>query len=763
MKYSIIIPTVDNFEYFSQCLLSVIRNTSDYELIAVFNGPNDQSLDYFKTFIPDHPNFRFILFDDQLGFSKAVNRGMESSKGDYIILLNDDTIVTPSWATLLSEAVWNQPKNLNFWKIGLVGPVSNNAAYIQGVDIPPYNVSDLDSILDDHIRQYRYNYKYPGFLSGFCLLITRECFNDCGFFDESFAYGGFEDNDYCLRAHLNGYRSVCVPACFIHHYGQRTLKRINVNHDTLFYSNQHYLFSKHYSPTAQKLFVVCRIHNGENYLPDWIKSVKSYADKVIFLLDRCTDRSNSIIAESDLDCFIIHSNDSFNEIRDRKLLFDTAIAQGADWIISLDVDEIFDENFSRDVAVKLMHPANVETFGYTFQFRNFWLSNSYYRSDGVFGHMRGQRMFRVTDHGNLASFEHDGLHCTHVPLIPSFYCREVPYNILHFGYNTDYKCTSKYEFYTTLDPDPDKTRVGPDGYSHLVSPNVTLTRYSFRNTLGLLVLVKDDLGGLFSLLYEYYHYFHEIIVVNSGNPKGISNLCKIFGAQVFHFTGSFDFSSARNYGKKFMTSSWILSLDCDEKIDHNQFPRLYYLLDQEYDGYLFRVANYMPSGKTGYSDNVRLFRNKPEYFWTGLVHEHISKSISANGGKISIAPCIIRHYGYLKPRSGFAKKTAFYYSLLRKHIRKYKSDPLGYFHLAFYYREKNDWATFSDLLKKSISLDKSFFLAYKELGLYHLSEAIHYFSDFLDHSPDSHFFRPWASEVLRLLHDAQNVNAGKIE
>jgi len=175
MKYSIIIPTFNKVELLKECLYSVILHTdlTDTEVIVVSNGCNDDTVNYMNTFLDKR--FRMIHWPEPIGYPNAVNVGISVSKGDYIILLNNDlTLLSNQWLPMLIE-----PFN-KFSASGVTGPVKDF-----------YN-------------------KKPWVLF-FCAAIKKEVFKKVGLLDISFSPGIGEDVDFCMKAHNAGFTIHQVP------------------------------------------------------------------------------------------------------------------------------------------------------------------------------------------------------------------------------------------------------------------------------------------------------------------------------------------------------------------------------------------------------------------------------------------------------------------------------------------------------------------------------------------------------------------------
>ena len=96
---SIVVVTRDNEDFIGPCLDSIRRNTSypNYEVIVVDNASRDDTRRMLASYAEQEPRLRVILQDENAGFAQASNVGVEQAGGDYLALLNVDTIVTWGW------------------------------------------------------------------------------------------------------------------------------------------------------------------------------------------------------------------------------------------------------------------------------------------------------------------------------------------------------------------------------------------------------------------------------------------------------------------------------------------------------------------------------------------------------------------------------------------------------------------------------------------------------------------------------------------
>ena len=181
-KYSIVIPTYNHLEdCLKPCLDSIKQHThlDNVEIIVVANGCKDYTAEYVDSL--GYP-FKLLWFDEGLGFTKATNEGIKIAQGEYIILLNNDTVLLEkgydrnTWINMLEDPFERDEK------MGITGPL----------------------MLHD-------DYANHDVMIFFCVMIKRELFDKLGLLDEIFSPGGGEDIDFCVKAVRAGYKQAQVP------------------------------------------------------------------------------------------------------------------------------------------------------------------------------------------------------------------------------------------------------------------------------------------------------------------------------------------------------------------------------------------------------------------------------------------------------------------------------------------------------------------------------------------------------------------------
>jgi GT2 family glycosyltransferase len=228
VKASVIVLTYNALEYTRQCAASLLAHTdARHELIFVDNASDDGTVDYLAELARDHAQVKVLCNRENLGFAAGNNVGLAAATGRHVILLNSDVVVTADWAERMIRAAETHPR------AGLVGAVTNNISGLQQLSDVGYdqeNLLGLEAFAAAQADSYRGRIDRTLRLTGFCLLIKRELLSRVGGLAEVFGVGNYEDNDYCLRAHLAGYECLIARDCFIHHYGSRSFAAAGVDY-----------------------------------------------------------------------------------------------------------------------------------------------------------------------------------------------------------------------------------------------------------------------------------------------------------------------------------------------------------------------------------------------------------------------------------------------------------------------------------------------------------------------------------------------------
>lgn len=211
----IIVPIWNQPELTRRCLESVRACTAaePVRLILVDNGseePARRLLDRFRQ--EGRPPAEVLRNEENLGFIKAVNRGIRAARAPWICLLNNDTIATRGWLAEMIKAAGSDPR------IGLVNPTSNS------LGLEPGN-RPLEEVAAGLKKESGRWAELPA-ATGFCLLARKSLFDRIGPLDESYGMGNFDDDDLSQRVRQAGL--LCVRACasYVYHEEKASFRRL---------------------------------------------------------------------------------------------------------------------------------------------------------------------------------------------------------------------------------------------------------------------------------------------------------------------------------------------------------------------------------------------------------------------------------------------------------------------------------------------------------------------------------------------------------
>lgn len=222
-RVDIVLCVHNAFEDVKECLTSIKRHTKvDYRLLIVDDGSQPETRDFLKSWVQEVSVATLFRNETARGYTKAANIGLRASKGDYIILLNSDTIVTPGWIEKLIECATSRKD------IGIVGPLSNCASWQSIPEIFDKNGGwminnipegySLESLSDVVANVSNKAFPCVNFVNGFCYMIKRAVIDAIGWLDEeSFPYGYGEENDFSIRARKAGFKLAIADHAYVYH------------------------------------------------------------------------------------------------------------------------------------------------------------------------------------------------------------------------------------------------------------------------------------------------------------------------------------------------------------------------------------------------------------------------------------------------------------------------------------------------------------------------------------------------------------------
>jgi len=189
----------NELDYLKQCIESIEMHTENYQLYIWDNGSNEETEDYLNSLYA-----RVIRSEENVGFITSNNILAAEGSGDYIVLLNSDTEVSPNW----DVALWSRLHEFsNVSQVGYLGGLLEE----NGTGGYTNFGSDIDYVLG----------------WGFC--IPRGIYQTYGLFDSGYQFAYFEDADLSLRLKDTGSEIYALYTPLVHHYGNKTASNVELD------------------------------------------------------------------------------------------------------------------------------------------------------------------------------------------------------------------------------------------------------------------------------------------------------------------------------------------------------------------------------------------------------------------------------------------------------------------------------------------------------------------------------------------------------
>jgi N-acetylglucosaminyl-diphospho-decaprenol L-rhamnosyltransferase len=248
---SIILVNYNGAEFIFDCLSS-IKNLVDLtkcEVIIVDNSSTDHSVSLIND---NFPSFKLICSQENLGFGKANNLAVACSQGEYLLFLNTDTILIENTPEILAKYL---EQHQDIAAIGSRITFEDGSYQLSCGRLPNLVMEIIDKIRYGLDRKWHHTFsgiydrqnltvQEVGWLTGACLMMRRDIYEQLGGFDESF-FMYFEDKDICKRVRDLGSKVVYYPnTSLIHLLGgssQSTGKNVNAyyRHSQVYYYEKH--------------------------------------------------------------------------------------------------------------------------------------------------------------------------------------------------------------------------------------------------------------------------------------------------------------------------------------------------------------------------------------------------------------------------------------------------------------------------------------------------------------------------------------------
>jgi O-antigen biosynthesis protein len=736
---SIIILTWNQLPFTMSCLASIAKHTTEpYELIIIDNGSTDGTIAWLREQAVNDTRIHIIENSTNRGFAAGCNQGIECARGEYILLLNNDTVVTPGWLTGLREVLDRYPD------AGIVGPMTNNASGVQVVaDIGYSSLEELPTWAISFRENNRYRVIPLRRIVGFCLLLKRELVEQIGLLDESFGPGNYEHDDYCLRAELAGYRNLVAGDVFLYHEGGATFSGNRMNRGGENRKNRT-IFTQKWDSSGLEESILRRwlalnaIEEGERLaqqgevdtavdklLNEAIKvdptSPAPYFglaeiliaagrhDDVLQVLPEMppvTDRT--VLCEIEAVCHAALGDDesarqAATQAKERPralVVLGTLAARSGDLVKA---EALFRQAADRDPSCgSAWLSLGMLLWGNGDQEAAYQAV----RRSVVVEPLNNNAITILRDMAERNSIQDDVLQIIAgaAQLYPD------SRNLGRHHAELLVQCGQDREALAACESLLVKFAMDEEllNFALLLRRQIGTHDHlaeSGKHSISLCMIVKNEEKYLPTCLASLKPAVDEIIVVDTGSSDRTAAIATVFGAKVSSFVWNGNFSDARNCAINEAGGSWILVMDADEVLSAHDYEAVCHSVRKAGDKKIaWRVLtrNYTTRvNAQGWTPNdhvypmeersdgwhpswkVRLFPNQPDIRFNGDVHEMVENSLLKAGYTIQKASFVVHHYGGLEDSAEeAAEKGRRYFEIGMKKLEKNPHDAVALAELA---------------------------------------------------------------------------------
>ncbi|MCD7735780.1 MAG: glycosyltransferase family 2 protein, partial [Lachnospiraceae bacterium] len=219
---SILIPNKDHKSDLEKCIRSILEKSTydNYEIIIVENNSfKDETFAYYNE-LEQYEKISVITYEGSFNYARINNFAARSAKGEYLLLLNNDTeVITPEWMEELM--MYGQRDDVGVVGAKLFysdGTVQHAGVVIgMGADrVAGHSHYGLDRLDIGYMGKLYYAQDVSA-VTGACMLVKKSIYEEIGGMDERFEVA-FNDVDFCLQAREKGYLNIFTPYCELYHY-----------------------------------------------------------------------------------------------------------------------------------------------------------------------------------------------------------------------------------------------------------------------------------------------------------------------------------------------------------------------------------------------------------------------------------------------------------------------------------------------------------------------------------------------------------------
>jgi GT2 family glycosyltransferase/Tfp pilus assembly protein PilF len=712
---SIIIPTAGRQKNLENCLRSIEKYTPEsYEIIFVDNGCSRGTLKWLKSIVDEKPNYRKVKCLENSNFADIYNAGIKASKGEYILLLSNDVIVTKSWLSNMLECMKSAPD------VGVVGPMSNHAIGQQkAATARKVSVDQINQFAESFMSKKRHRRISSFALDGLCLLFGCDLVKQIGLFDEKFDSCGYEDEDFCLRAVIEGRKNYIAGDVYVHRNSSRASSK------TRMYFNEKWNRTDAQSPSGKKYLTLKAIEKGVDVYQKghFEKAVEillegiglSTGDKrpyyvlaeILLSTDNFKDAIDVLneMPPGELDVKRLELlgyckngmdlNKEAESITDKILIIDgrSAVAQNLKGLLAfkqgdlklandyfrkaIEMDPGYGEPYTNLGAIQWdkdkKEAISLFEKGFILSPTSQDVLTNYYSAVNLSAEFaRAEQVFQE------ASLLHKNNKMIRYQLI----------DIL-IKQKKNVKAMEQIEEAMALYGTDDGIISAALRIRELIGPKEIKKSKNKKNTVSLCMIVKNEEEYLARCLKSVKPVVDEMIIVDTGSTDSTKEIARAFGAKVYDYEWADNFAEARNFSISKASGSWTFHLDADEVISSHDYAAFRKIIRQSATkriAFLINTRNYtMDVNQVGWtandghyekeesatgwipSEKVRLFRKDRNIRFDYHIHELVEPSLKKAGVELKKCSIPVHHYGKLnKEKSN--KKLEIYYQIGRKKL-----------------------------------------------------------------------------------------------
>ncbi len=219
---SILIVTYNSARFVAPCLESILHHTSypRYETILVDNASTDETAQILEEYAARDERFRVVRLPRNLGFAAGNNQAAQQARGEYLIFLNIDTMVTAGWVGRLLRHLHRDPS------IGLLCPVTNFAGNEVKINVSYGSSLEMEQFAGALAIARNGERIAIQVAPLYCALLPRRVWEQVGELDTRYEIGMFEDDDFSVRVRQAGFGVFAAEDTFIHHFGQGSFSKL---------------------------------------------------------------------------------------------------------------------------------------------------------------------------------------------------------------------------------------------------------------------------------------------------------------------------------------------------------------------------------------------------------------------------------------------------------------------------------------------------------------------------------------------------------